>query len=168
MIGLHIALCLQPVPRGIGVTDALTRCAHLAIALVALRSDAAGAEGIRKQHDEAVGHEEPRPFDVVSRLGNGPMMDEAAAIVQHHHRGEGSGAVGPVQRGMQGQFAVGNVDMFGFGGDGRRTDDHRSKGRAEDEKQGFGDYPYRDPARQGLSQARFQSLLASNTRPDPT
>src|SRR5215831_5896202 len=85
MVTAHIALLLQPKPRGIGVTDTLARGVDCAVMLAALRAKAARSERIRKDDDETVGHKLIRPFRVQLRLGV-RSLGQPAAVMQGDDR----------------------------------------------------------------------------------
>ena len=126
MVGLDVALGLQPAPRRIGVGDALAPGTHLAIGLAALRAEPARAERVREQHDEAFADQEIGPFAVELRLGR-RAVDEPAAIVHRHHGRERSVALGPVQRAVQRHIVGGDVDVLRRGGSSSGAEGHTGK-----------------------------------------
>ena len=58
------------------------------------------------------------PFGINLRLGRGRALDEAAAIVQRHHGRKRPGSVGPIQRGVQREVAIRDVDWSGAAASG--------------------------------------------------
>jgi hypothetical protein len=100
------------------------------VTFAALRAEAARAERIRKQDDKTIGHELIGPFRIQLRLGIGSLI-EPAAIMQGDNRRERPGAFRAIQRRMQGELAIRNIDLLRCGNrfrTGERSDDDQSQG----------------------------------------
>ena len=86
--------------------------------LAALRSKAARAQGVGKQHNETVSDKEACPFDIVPRVADGAVMGEAATIMQRDDGRKRARTLGTIERSVQLKLSVRDVDMLRHGGHG--------------------------------------------------